>query len=48
MFLEMIKTLTISNKEIEKRYKFTNMEVYQDLEKKGKSIALILCSLCKL
>ncbi|MFC4739902.1 lysophospholipid acyltransferase family protein [Flavobacterium ponti] len=41
LFLEMIKTLTISKKEIEKRYKFTNIEVYHDLEKKGKSIALL-------
>lgn len=41
MFLEMIKTLTISRKEIEKRYTFKNMEVYYDLEKKGKSIALL-------
>jgi len=41
MFLEMIKTLSISKKEMEKRYKFTNIEVYHDLEKKGKSIALL-------
>ena len=41
MFLEMIKTITISQSEIEKRYKFTNLEVYLDLEKKGKSIALL-------
>lgn len=40
MFLEMIKTLSISKKEIEKRYVFTNLEVYKDLEKKNKSIAL--------
>jgi len=42
MFLEMIKTLTISDKEISKRFKFSNLEVYTDLEKKGKSIALML------
>lgn len=41
MFLEMIKTMTISMKEIEKRYVFKNLDVYLDLEKKGKSIALV-------
>ena len=41
LFLEMIKTLSISKKEIEKRYTFSNMEVYYDLEKKDKSIALL-------
>lgn len=41
MFLEMIKTMTISEDEINKRYKFTNLEVYRDLEKKQKSIALM-------
>lgn len=41
MFLEMIKTMSISQKEMEKRFVFTNMEVYYDLEKKNKSIALM-------
>ena len=41
LFLEMIKTLTISRTEIEKRYTFSNMDVYYDLEKKEKSIALL-------
>lgn len=41
MFLEMIKTLSISRKEIEKRFTYTNLDVYTDLEKKGKSIALM-------
>ncbi|NMH28827.1 lysophospholipid acyltransferase family protein [Flavobacterium silvaticum] len=41
MFLEMIKTMTISRKEIERRYTFTNMDLYLDLEKQGKSIALL-------
>lgn len=41
MFLETIKTMTISVKEIEKRYVFKNLEVYQELEKKNKSIALM-------
>ena len=38
VFLEMIKTLTISKSEMEKRYKFKNIEVYDYLEKKGKKI----------
>jgi Kdo2-lipid IVA lauroyltransferase/acyltransferase len=41
LFLEMIKTLSISQKEIEKRYTFSNMDLYYDLEKKEKSIALL-------
>ena len=41
VFLEMIKTLTISKSEMERRFKFKNIEVYLDLEKKGKSIALL-------
>jgi KDO2-lipid IV(A) lauroyltransferase len=41
LFLEMIKTMTISRKEMEKRYVFSNLDVYLDLEKKGKSIALL-------
>lgn len=41
MFLEMAKTLSISRKEIEKRYVFKNMEMYHELEKKEKSIALL-------
>lgn len=40
-FFEMIKTMTISDSEIEKRFKFTNLEVYLDMEKRGKSIALL-------
>jgi KDO2-lipid IV(A) lauroyltransferase len=41
MFLEMVKTMSISQKEMEKRFRFTNLDVYRDLEKKGKSIALL-------
>jgi KDO2-lipid IV(A) lauroyltransferase len=41
MFLEMIKTMTISEKEMDKRFVFTNLELYQELEKKQKSIALL-------
>jgi KDO2-lipid IV(A) lauroyltransferase len=37
----MIKTLTISKSEMHKHYVFNNLEVYSDLEKKGKSIALL-------
>ena len=42
MFLEMIKTLTISEKEIRRRFTFSNIEVYNELESKGKSIAMML------
>lgn len=41
MFLEMIKTLTISEKEIRKRYVFKNLELYKELEKEQKSVALM-------
>ena len=41
VFLEMIKTLTISKSEMDKRYAFNNLEVYSNLEKKEKSIALL-------
>ncbi|MBW4361818.1 lysophospholipid acyltransferase family protein [Flavobacterium taihuense] len=43
MFLEMIKTMSISKDEICKRFIFKNIEVYKELEKQGKSIAVI-CS----
>lgn len=42
MFLEMIKTLTISKKEINKRFVFTNLEIYKNLEEQDKSIALMM------
>ncbi|MEX0997302.1 MAG: lysophospholipid acyltransferase family protein [Flavobacteriaceae bacterium] len=41
MFLEIVKTMTISQKEMDKRFRFSNLEVYQNLEKKGKSIVLL-------
>jgi KDO2-lipid IV(A) lauroyltransferase len=41
MFLEMIKTISITQKEIEERFQFPNMEVYNAMEQKGKSIALM-------
>jgi KDO2-lipid IV(A) lauroyltransferase len=40
IFLEMIKSFTISEKEIRKRYTFSNIETLQKLEKEGKSIIL--------
>lgn len=43
MFLEMIKTMTISKEEICKRYVFKNFEVYKELEKQEKSVA-IMCA----
>jgi KDO2-lipid IV(A) lauroyltransferase len=42
MFLEMIKTMSISEAEMDKRFQFENLEVYKDLEKKGKSIAVMI------
>ncbi|WP_115812271.1 lysophospholipid acyltransferase family protein [Flavobacterium aquicola] len=43
MFLEMIKTMSISKEEICKRYVFKNFDLYQELEKQDKSIA-IMCA----
>lgn len=41
MFLEMVKTMTISSEEMNKRFKITNLEVIKEYEEKGKSIMLI-------
>jgi len=41
MFLEMIKTMSISEKEINRRFAFTNLDDYLELEKQQKSVALI-------
>lgn len=41
MFLEMIKTMNISKEEICKRYVFKNYEIYSELEKQDKSVALM-------
>jgi len=41
IFIEMIKSFTISEKELIKRYQFTNIELINDLEKKGKSIIVM-------
>ncbi len=41
MYLETIKTMSISRKELDKRFVFTNLQTYLDLEKKEKSIVLM-------
>lgn len=41
MFLEMVKTMSISKTEIKNRFQFENLEVFIDLEKENKSIALV-------
>ena len=41
MFLEMIKTMTISEAEMNRRFQITNLGVIHNLEKKNKSIALM-------
>ena len=43
MFLEMIKTMNITDKEIEERFVIKNIDSYLELEKKGKSIA-VMCA----
>ena len=45
IFLEMIKTLGISNKEVQKRFTVTNMEVLHELEAKGINTMLMLRSI---
>lgn len=42
IFLEMIKTITISEKEIRKRFVFTNMDLFNEMAKDNKSIILML------
>ena len=42
MFLEMIKTMNITKEEIEERFTFSNLEVYKNLEKKGKSVVVMI------
>jgi KDO2-lipid IV(A) lauroyltransferase len=42
MFLEMIKTMSISKEEIDKRFTFTNVETLTEMEKQGKSIAVLM------
>lgn len=41
-FLEMIKTMSISQQEMKKRFVFENIELVHELEAKGKSVA-VLC-----
>ncbi len=41
MFLEMIKTMGISNKSLQKRFVFTNLEVLHKLEEKNRSVMLM-------
>ncbi|RXP52293.1 lipid A biosynthesis acyltransferase [Lutibacter sp. HS1-25] len=41
VFMEMVKTFTISKRELDKHYKYTNIELVQELKKDGKSVILI-------
>ncbi|KIA91614.1 lipid A biosynthesis acyltransferase [Flavobacterium sp. KMS] len=41
MFLEMIKTMTISPEEMRKRFVLTNVELIKEYEEKGKSVVLV-------
>jgi KDO2-lipid IV(A) lauroyltransferase len=41
MFLEMIKTMTISSQEMNKRFVVTNIEIMHEYEKQSKSIILL-------
>ncbi|MNX04799.1 Lipid A biosynthesis lauroyl acyltransferase [compost metagenome] len=41
MFLEMIKTMSLSPKEMERRFQVTNIDLVQDYAKKGKSVILV-------
>lgn len=41
-FFEMVKTLTISEEELKKRFVFDNMELVHEYEAKGKSVAVII------
>jgi KDO2-lipid IV(A) lauroyltransferase len=42
MFLEMMKTMTISKQEMEKRFVFKNLDTYLNFERQGKSVAMML------
>lgn len=41
LFLEMIKSLTISKKEIQKRFKFINMDLIERFEKEERNVILV-------
>lgn len=43
LFLEMIKTITISEKDLKERFQFTNLETVLEIDKQGKSI-MLFCS----
>ncbi|WP_372767962.1 lysophospholipid acyltransferase family protein [Lutibacter sp.] len=40
VFVEMIKSFTVSKEEVYKRYKYTNLELFDELYKDGKSVIL--------
>ncbi|MBF6640047.1 lysophospholipid acyltransferase family protein [Flavobacterium sp. J49] len=42
MFLEMMKTMSLSEEEMDKRFTFTNIEALIEMEKQGKSIAVMM------
>jgi len=42
MFLEMIKSISISNEEMISRFKVTNLDMVQELEAKGKNIIVVM------
>ncbi len=41
IFMEMIKSFTISKKTLDKHYKYTNLELFDELYKDGKSVVLV-------
>ena len=41
MFLEMIKTMSISPEEMDRRFRVTNIDLVQEYAKKGKSVILV-------
>jgi KDO2-lipid IV(A) lauroyltransferase len=41
MFLEMVKTMSITPEEMEKRFTITNMDLFHEYENKGKSVVLV-------
>ena len=41
IFMEMIKSFTVSKEEVYKRYKFTNIDFFTELYKDGKSVILM-------
>lgn len=41
IFMEMIKSFTISKKSLDKHYKYTNLELFEELYKDGKSVVLV-------